>query len=498
MPTCYYELLGVERSASPDDLKRAYRRKALLFHPDKNHDNVEEANAMFVQVQQAYEVLSDPHERAWYDGHREQILRDPADTTTGFGITVDELMRYFSPSVYTGLDDRSGKSFYAVYGDLFARLWREEADHRPAGDAFGVFGSSASSKETVSSFYGDWSSFSSAKSFSWLDKWRLSDAPDRRVRRLMEKENQKLRDTARREYTEAVRNLVEYLRKRDPRLKAFAQQAQEAKAQAQALQQQRLAAHRAASQVAADGFTEQSWAQVDYAQLDKLYDDGSDVTSASSDASSQDESSDGEADVSESDLAAAGGLYCVACDKDFKTELAWLNHEQSRLHIKNLKRLKREMLKDDEQLSKTAAALNLQDTNDHTDNDVQEELPHTVVDNETTPMRCDACDKDFSTEVQLQAHQRSKKHLKAVREAKKPVSRAETPSQVIEPAATADEPKEAAPIRDSKKGRRANKESRTEATDVNQCHVCRQAFSSRSKLFNHIKETGHALAVPRR
>ena len=60
--TSYYELLGVERTATEDELKKAYRKKALLLHPDKNRDDVERATKTFAEVQAAYEVLSDPQE----------------------------------------------------------------------------------------------------------------------------------------------------------------------------------------------------------------------------------------------------------------------------------------------------------------------------------------------------------------------------------------------------------------------------------------------------
>ena len=73
--TSYYELLGVERSATEDELKKAYRRKALLLHPDKNRGDEERATKVFAEVQAAYEVLSDPQERAWYDSHESSILR---------------------------------------------------------------------------------------------------------------------------------------------------------------------------------------------------------------------------------------------------------------------------------------------------------------------------------------------------------------------------------------------------------------------------------------
>lgn len=62
---CHYEVLGVLGDVSDADLKKAYRRLALKHHPDKNPDNVEECNTIFNSIQQAYEVLGDPQERAW-------------------------------------------------------------------------------------------------------------------------------------------------------------------------------------------------------------------------------------------------------------------------------------------------------------------------------------------------------------------------------------------------------------------------------------------------
>src|SRR5687767_11669354 len=66
----YYEVLGVSREASADEIKRAYRTVAKKFHPDKNSGN-KEAEEKFKEACEAYEVLSEPDKRAKYDrfGH---------------------------------------------------------------------------------------------------------------------------------------------------------------------------------------------------------------------------------------------------------------------------------------------------------------------------------------------------------------------------------------------------------------------------------------------
>jgi molecular chaperone DnaJ len=65
----YYEILGIPKSATPDEIKRAFRRLAMQYHPDRN--KAADAEAKFKEVNEAYEVLSDSNKRATYDqyGH---------------------------------------------------------------------------------------------------------------------------------------------------------------------------------------------------------------------------------------------------------------------------------------------------------------------------------------------------------------------------------------------------------------------------------------------
>lgn len=81
----YYEILGVPRDASLDDIKKAYRRLAKQYHPDVNKDP--QANERFKEINEAYEVLSDPQKRAQYD--RFGTVGGDFSSYTGQGYTAD-------------------------------------------------------------------------------------------------------------------------------------------------------------------------------------------------------------------------------------------------------------------------------------------------------------------------------------------------------------------------------------------------------------------------
>ncbi|XP_015073731.1 dnaJ homolog subfamily B member 1-like [Solanum pennellii] len=75
MSVDYYKTLKVSRNASEEDLKKSYKRLAMKWHPDKNSENKQEAEAKFKQISEAYDVLSDPQKRQIYDIYGDEALK---------------------------------------------------------------------------------------------------------------------------------------------------------------------------------------------------------------------------------------------------------------------------------------------------------------------------------------------------------------------------------------------------------------------------------------
>ncbi len=122
----YYEVLGVGKSASADDIKRAYRRMAMKYHPDKNPDNKQEAEAKFKECAEAYEVLSDTDKRQRYDqfGHeglRGSGVRDYSHMKwQDIGISFEDIFGGddFLGSIFGGGGRRAGRAGPARGYDL--------------------------------------------------------------------------------------------------------------------------------------------------------------------------------------------------------------------------------------------------------------------------------------------------------------------------------------------------------------------------------------------
>jgi len=330
-------LLWIEQRLTPPlSLKKAYRKKALELHPDRNYGDVERATALFAEVRSAYEVLSDEQERAWYDAHEGTILRggtgDEVGQDTWQGgmrmTTADELARMMGK--FRGNVDftDSPNGFFGFVRETFEQLAKEEAYAAAYEDVevpeYPTFGHKDDEYEgVVRDFYTVWNSFVTVKSFAWLDRYQLSRADYREERKAMAKLNQKLRDEGRRDFNEAVRALVAFVRKRDPR---YTPQTEEQKAKAQQEARKAQVARARAAQLAK--LDQEAQALPEWA------------TTRPDDELEEETEEEVEEDLYE----------CVACNKTFKSERQYDAHEKSKKHQKAIQALKWKMQKDNAKL----------------------------------------------------------------------------------------------------------------------------------------------------
>jgi molecular chaperone DnaJ len=108
MPRDYYEVLGVARTASAEEIKRAYRRLAREHHPDVNHDRQAEAETLFKEIGEAYGVLSDDSKRAQYDRFGHEGVSGPADFGGGAGVGgLGDLFEVFFNGVQQAAGERA-------------------------------------------------------------------------------------------------------------------------------------------------------------------------------------------------------------------------------------------------------------------------------------------------------------------------------------------------------------------------------------------------------
>ncbi|XP_012695778.2 dnaJ homolog subfamily C member 21 [Clupea harengus] len=517
---CHYEMLGVKTDATDDQLKKVYRKLALQWHPDKNLDNAEEAAEQFKLIQAAYEVLSDPQERAWYDNHRDALLKG--------GVVGDykddsvDLVQYFTASCYSGFGDDE-KGFYTVYRTLFESIMNEEMEHSKEEDEeedeFPSFGDSPSDFDTVVHlFYAYWQSFCTRKNFAWKEEYDTRRASNRWEKRAMEKENKKMRDKSRKERNELVRQLVAFVRKRDKRVQAHKilveeQNAAKAKKAEELRRQQKLSQAKLA-----EDYKEQSWASMtelekELRQMEARY--GQEFGDTS-------ESEEEEGDTLETTNNGCGdnvqteemddfddSLYCPACDKYFKSDKAMQNHEKSKKHKEMVVFLRQQLEAEDESLTPNSG--------EKAENE-EDEDEEGVEEMEDTPRQ------------KLSKKQKKKKRQQKMAQnpAEDPEKSSQPPDSTSEetpplesdsventPVPCEDQAEEAIPEepeptnnksslktkakkgKDSKKGSKPLEVQETdpEKEQSLRCVSCQFEFPTRNKLFDHLKTTGHATAL---
>ncbi|XP_029921086.1 dnaJ homolog subfamily C member 21 isoform X4 [Myripristis murdjan] len=515
---CHYEVLGVKRDAGDDDLKKAYRKLALKWHPDKNLENAEEAAEQFKLIQAAYDVLSDPQERAWYDNHREALLK--GGVTGEYEDDSIDLLHYFTVTCYSGYGDDE-KGFYTVYRNLFESIVKEEMEYSKVEDEeedeFPPFGDSQSDYDTVvHPFYGFWQSFCTRKNFAWKEEYDTRQASNRWEKRAMEKENKKTRDKARKERNELVRQLVAYVRKRDRRVQAHKRLVEEQNAEKLKKMEELRRKQKLSQAKLAEEYKEQSWAAMSElekelqqieAQYGEEFGDASDSEEEEQDMDTQDKSNEDAADAEQLDgdelIDYYDDLYCPACDKSFKSDKAMKNHEKSKKHREMVALLRQQLEEEEDSLGFNSENKEGRDEEDEQEEEEEEE------------------EEDKPRQKLSKKQKRKKKQQKVVHQSapeeeeveEKPVlinseeDASEKPADPTEADKQGDlPPAEAKSSSGTTKGKKGGKDNKKNvkphtggqqiAEEVNlRCATCNNEFSTRNKLFDHLKTSGHATVL---
>ncbi|XP_066566924.1 dnaJ homolog subfamily C member 21 isoform X2 [Amia ocellicauda] len=522
---CHYEVLSVKRDATDSDLKKAYRKLALKWHPDKNLDNADQAAEQFKLIQAAYDVLSDPQERAWYDNHRDALLK--GGVSGEYEDDSIDLLQYFTVTCYSGYgDDEEG--FYSVYRNIFEGITKEEKEFSKEQDEdeeeFPTFGNSQSDYDTVVHlFYAYWQSFCTRKNFAWKEEYDTRQASNRWEKRAMEKENKKTREKGRKERNELVRQLVAFVRKRDKRVQAHKKLVEEQNAE-KAKKVEELRRKQKISQAKlAEDYKEQSWAAMSElekelqqmeVQYEKEFGDGSD-------------SEEDEREVPEGDIVMDGtdelaayydDLYCPACDKILKTDKAMRNHGKSKKHREMVVLLRQQLEEEELALSQQSEENGLKaEEGEEEEEDVLDETPRQKLSKKQKKKKRQQKVKQSPSEseeapapgpVQNQTTPEDSQQADAEGSEEAPPSESVQNTEEVEGDGKLEDPSPAASkssgkVKVKKAGKESKKGSKSQGgtdqvpeKEVNlRCVTCQFEFPTRNKLFDHLKTTGHASAV---
>ncbi|ENN72807.1 hypothetical protein HUJ04_013378 [Dendroctonus ponderosae] len=457
---CHYEVLQLSQDADDSEIKTAYRRLALKLHPDKNLDNPELAKEQFQTVQQAYEVLSDRQERAWYDAHRDQILRG---TDSEFQDQSLDVFPYFTSSCFKGFGD-DAQGFYTIYRTVFEAIAKEDLEFMDDKEEFSEipgFGCADSDYEAVKLFYDYWMSYSTKKSYTWLDPYDVRDVKgNRKVEKIADKENKKVRTKARKERNEEVRKLAAFVRKRDKRVLAYKDQ-MESKVLENRKKHQELGNRKKLERAEMHANEKQA----EWLKFDNVQDELEEIEAQLAEQFGESLLLEG----SEEDDDEYNSLFCRVCMKQLKNPTAFQNHEMSKKHRETNRRLQEILLEEQRERQQHAFGLPKPELNC---SDSDGEQPPTEAEPDENPVS--------DPDEQQSFNSNSKKSNKPPVEEREEI------------------PKQKKSTKKRKKKDKADEPS-GDHNDIDLAHccaTCKCSFSSKNKLFDHLKATNHGVYLP--
>ena len=110
----YYEVLEVAKNATPEEIKKAYRKKAVQYHPDKNPGD-KNAEEKFKEAAEAYEVLSDPKKRQMYDQYGFAGMQGMGGFSSAAGMDLSDIISHVADLFGADLFGDGGGSFFSNF-----------------------------------------------------------------------------------------------------------------------------------------------------------------------------------------------------------------------------------------------------------------------------------------------------------------------------------------------------------------------------------------------
>ncbi|TNJ30083.1 Chaperone protein DnaJ subfamily C [Giardia muris] len=461
----YYKLLGLEGWPGEDAAKKAYYKAAMRLHPDRNRDDIDRAETLFKYLQEAWNTLRSPTERAYYDSHRDLILSGGVEEDEFYGIdTFVNLNLFRRRAAFEEVDDGE-RGFYKVYSGVFNTLADEEqrAARRRLDiksytsseqsrlerwallETYPPFGSSTSTQGEVHKFYSFWERFQSVKEFAHVDMYTTKG--NSRYKRLAEGENEKLRQKARLDFSERVKSLVAYVRQRDLRLQRFEEERQALEAEKNLARAKELQEREQEKQKARE--LERASRAERYERLRAKAEDGT---------------------LTAFEMLDLERLTIKTSDETDRIadEFAKTRKGTGTEKIGKAEKDQVQTFPIDPTLAKQGLAR---------DN--------------AGKLYCKVCNQRFQLEGEFKSHLSSKKHRNAQQvEQDIQKDRTEKPTTTSGDSSEAKQKKRRRATEKMEASKEPNNEDVPAATHV--CKICKMKFESRSKLFKHIETTGHA------